>query len=89
MKLAHKQSMSEKYPNQGTTIETEQREVPEENHWQNHDEELIKKKYLQFMVMIEYLNNVLELPMDSKMSDLMKRSHDLYLVNAKYFKDEN
>jgi len=51
----------EKFPNGATIKDFREAEVHENNHFKDHEIEQVAKKYLQFTVYMEALNEVLEL----------------------------
>jgi len=51
----------EKFPNEGKVGNGEARTVQENNYFADHENAVIKKKYLQFTVFMEAMNEVLEL----------------------------
>jgi len=51
----------EKFPNEAKVGDGEARLVHENNFFKDHETAVIKKKYLQFTVFMEALNEVLEL----------------------------
>lgn len=84
MKVAHRKGqddLSKKYPIEAETIGTAPNEVQENNYWKGRNLDELRKKYIQFNVLVEYLNDVLELPQDAKFADLGKRSYELVTIN--------
>jgi len=51
----------ERFPNEGYVGNGQERQLPENNYFTDHEDAQIKKKYLQFTVFMEALNQVLEL----------------------------
>jgi len=51
----------EKFPNEAKVGNGEARTVHENNYFANHENAVVKKKYLQFTVFMEAMNEVLEL----------------------------
>lgn len=68
MKVVHNKSkqheeatLEEKYPNVAQVGDGSPSDVQENNYFKDHEVEQIMKKYLQFTVFMEALNDILEL----------------------------
>lgn len=84
MKVVHNKSkrheeatLDEKYPNEAQVLEGQKLDVQENNYWKNHELEQIKKKYLQFTVFIEAINEVLELDRYATVETFARRIAEL------------
>jgi len=70
-------SIVEKYPNEARVTEGQKVEVHENNHWKNHDLEVIRKKYVRFSILMELLNDDLELTKTATVEQFAHRIRDL------------
>ena len=66
-------SIAEKFPNEATVTSGEKQEVHENNHFKNHELADVRKKYVRFSVLMEYLNDILEV--DSKTVNVETFAH--------------
>jgi len=57
--------------------------VHENNHFKNHADTDIRKKYMEFTVFMTSLNNTLELDRTAGIEQLAQRIHDLCMAAAK------
>jgi len=74
-------TIEEQFPNPGELTIPEERKMNEDNHFQNHEKEMIAKKYVQMSVLFEYLNEVLELPPESTIEIFGVRVRDLIIAS--------
>lgn len=84
MEVVHKNSRrktAEQFPNEGKTVSQNERNLPEDNHFRNHSQDEIRKKYLQWMVISEYMNQILELPVNATFQELGNRAYQLFQAN--------
>lgn len=91
MKVAHKANKTElqdKYPNEGLTTSLEEKEIQENNYFLGKNEDEVKQKYLQWIVLMGFIHNVLELENTANISDMAKRSYELHMYNNKLMQNE-
>lgn len=84
MEVVHKkptQTLVEKFPNEGKQTSRKERNLPEDNHFRNHSQDEVRKKYLQWMVISEYMNQILDLPSNSTFQELGNRAYQLFQAN--------
>lgn len=82
MKEVHKaETPFEKHPNEGVVTLKEIREAAEENYWQGRELDELRKKYIQFNVLMELVQDILELPAGSTFDQLGRRSFHLVTIN--------
>jgi len=67
----------EKFPNEAKLGKGEAVQVHENNHWKNHDLEVVRKKYVRFSILMELLNDDLELPKTATVEQFALRIRDL------------
>lgn len=78
-----KNKLEEQFPQEAEVITEGARQMNEDNHFRNHDVSIIRKKYLQFTVYMEALNEVLELPREATVEQFSRRIHDIVLATNK------
>lgn len=82
LKVTHKaETPIQKHPNEGVVTAKEVREAAEENYWQGRELGELRKKYIQFNVLMELVQEVLELPVGSTFDQLGRRSFHLVTIN--------
>lgn len=85
MEVVHKnkktKTLVEQFPNEGKQTSQKERTLHEDNHFQNHSQDEVRKKYLQWMVISEYMNQILELPHNSTFQELGNRAYQLFQAN--------
>lgn len=84
MKVAHKKGqddLSKRYPIESETIGTKENEVQENNYWKDRELDELRKKYIQFNVLMEFVQEILELPQGSTFDQLGRRSFELVMTN--------
>lgn len=67
----------EKFPNDASVTAGQKVDVHENNHFQNHELEVIRKKYVRFSILMELLNDDLELPKTATVEQFAHRIRDL------------
>lgn len=67
----------EKFPNEAAVSAGQTQEVHENNHFRNHELEVIRKKYVRFSILMELLNDDLELPITATVEQFAHRIRDL------------
>jgi len=67
----------EQFPNEARVTPGEKVEVHENNHWKNHELEVVRKKYVRFSILMELLNDDLELPKTATVEQFALRIRDL------------
>lgn len=78
-----RKSLNDQYPNEGTVNHGTPREMNEDNFFMNHSKESIAKKYMQFTVHMEALNETLELDNNVTLEIFALRVRDLiYAANT-------
>lgn len=84
MKVVHNKSknreeatMEEKFPNVAQVMDGHQLQVQENNWFKNHEVAVVVKKYLQFTVFMEALNEVLELDRYATVETFARRISEL------------
>lgn len=70
-------SIAEKFPNEARVTSGEKVEVHENNHFKNHELWDVRKKYVRFSILMEYLNEVLELPQTATVDQFAHRIRDI------------
>lgn len=73
----------EQFPNPGIVTEQHEVKVHENNYFKNHQAEDIRKRYMQFSVFMEQLNNTLGLDRSATVEQFASRVHDLVMAAAK------
>jgi len=53
--------IKDKFPNEAEISAGQKQQVHENNYFKDHELELVRKKYVRFSVLMEYLHDVLEL----------------------------
>lgn len=71
--------LKDQFPNEAK-LDAEKEEVQENNYFKEFDKQLLQKKYLQFTVYMEAVNDVLELSRESTVEQFAKRVHDLVMA---------
>lgn len=71
------ETLEENYPNEATFKKGSDRNTSEENYFRDHDVELVRKKYIQFTVYMEAMNQVMELGLNASVEDFAFRIRDL------------
>lgn len=69
--------ITEKFPNEASVTAGEKVDVHENNHFKNHELEIIRKKYVRFSILMELLNDDLELPKTATVEQFAHRIRDL------------
>lgn len=81
IKLKRK-SPVDQYPNEALIEDAPvARELPQDNYFEKHEKAIIAKKYLQFTVYMEALNEVLELENTANIESFAFRIRDLVLAS--------
>lgn len=70
-------SVVDQFPNEATVTDGHKVAVHENNHFKNHDLEIIRKKYVRFSILMELLNDDLELPKTATVEQFALRIRDL------------
>jgi len=83
--LNNDKEVAEQFPNQAVIANSKARAMPENNFFINHSVEDIRKKYLQFTVFMEQLNNVLELDRFASVEQFANRIRDIVIADQAYW----
>lgn len=75
--MSKNKKLTDQYPNEGQVDTGQKREMNEDNHFKDHPKDEIAKKYMQFTVHMESLNNVLELDHTTTIEQFSFRIRDL------------
>ena len=75
------QTLKQKFPNEAVMNGGKKREFNQDNYFRDLDIELARKKYLQFSVLMEYLNEVLGLGRHASMDEFATRIRDLVIAS--------
>jgi len=81
--MATKKTLKEQYPIEGTFEPGEVQKTNPDNYFAKHSVEMIRKKYVQQMVFMEALNQVLELSQDANADTFMQRVRDLMIASSR------
>lgn len=91
MKVAHKRNqqheeatIEDKYPNVAKVGDGIPLDVQENNYFKDHEKEIVVKKYLQFTVFMEALNEVLELDRYATVDTFARRIAQLVTKENSY-----
>jgi len=77
------EGLSDQFPNTGVLEETTKNEMNPDNYFQNMEVEIIRKKYLQFTVYMEALQDVLGLDRYATIDQFAHRVRDIVLATNK------
>jgi len=77
------EGLSDQYPNEATISDVRENPMNPDNHFQHTDVEVIRKKYLQFTVYMEALQDVLELDRFATIDQFAHRVRDIVLATNK------
>lgn len=86
--LQSDKDIAEAYPNEALVTGKTQHQVHESNYFINHDEDVIKKKFVQWLTLMEFLNAIMELPVNATFNDLANRGLHLSERNNAIYKNE-
>jgi len=77
------EGLSDQFPNPGVLEDTTKNEMNPDNYFQKMEVEIIRKKYLQFTVYMEALQDVLELDRYASIDQFAHRVRDIVLATNK------
>lgn len=78
--LKDKQQVEQKFPNEAT-VSGEKRQMNQDNHFEGMEKEMIAKKYVQYCVISELMNQVLDLPLTATLDEFAHRIQDLLIAS--------
>lgn len=70
-------SIVDKFPNEARVTQGTPVEVHENNHFKDHDLEIVRKKYVRFSILMELVNDDLELQKTATVEQFAHRIRDL------------
>lgn len=74
------QAILEQFPNNGEVRDIREASMPENNFFKNHTDPQIKKTYMRFNALMEFMYETLELPRDATMETFAFRVRDICLA---------
>lgn len=74
--------MNEKFPNEAKFRPGQQRSNPD-NHFEGRELDEVRRRYVKFTVLMEYLNDVLELGRHTDLDTFANRIRDLVIASNK------
>lgn len=77
--LQDQKEIEKHFPNEAK-LEGEKRDLNQDNHFEGMEKEQIAKRYVQYCVISELMNQVLDLPLTATLDEFAHRIQDLMIA---------